>query len=228
LDILHAFARCLNVNDGDADSAQFQRCLKIDKDRRAWLREHLRPRVLMIRNGTDPVEAGKNVCFDVAKPKADDVKPRPLAASQPASGCDQLSAAGHYQPQRPICRPRSSLFVDLLGPPLTVLHVSGIGSNGQLAEARESHAVQALRMRGAASAPGVTAIDLLPDGVRYPLGWHLSPAAVDGMLRQISTCSVSAAASAPSQAASASLTQTRNAPTASNPSRSNAASASTS
>ena len=176
----------------------------------------------MIRNGTDPVEAGKEVCFDVAKPKADDVKPPPAAASQSAKGCDQLSAAGHYQPQRPICRPRSSLFVDFLGPPLTLLHVSGIGSNGLLAEARASQAVQAMRAASAASGPAVTAIDLLPDGVRYPLGWHLSPAAVDGMLRQSGSCRVSAAAPAPSQAASASLTQTRSAPTASKPSRSNA------
>ncbi|HMC16647.1 MAG TPA: hypothetical protein VKI18_13510, partial [Albitalea sp.] len=221
LDVLHGLARCLEVRPGDSDAAMFAACLDIGDAKRVWLRAHLLPRVLMIRNSASPAAARAKVCFDVSRPTAEDVD------FAPVKGCDALSNAGNYEPQRPICRPRSSLFVDFTGPAVTVLNVSGIGANGQLAEARQTQAVQTLRVSLGASAPlhaasAATAIDLLPDGVRYPLGWHLSPAAVDGMARQAGACKLSRPASAASQPGSASLTQIRSGAIASKPSRSNA------
>ena len=108
--------------------------------------------------------------------------------------CGTLTSTG-YHPERPICKQRSTLFVDFTGPAVTVLNVSGIGANSQLAEARQAQAVRTLRvsMGGKAAeskAAPTTVVDLLPDGIRYPLGWHLSSAAVDGMARQARECSL--------------------------------------
>ena len=85
--------------------------------------------------------------------------------------------------------------MDFAGPAVTVLNVSGIGASGQLAEARQAQAVRTLRvsMGGKAAeskAAPTTVVDLLPDGIRYPLGWHLSRAAVDGMMRQARECTL--------------------------------------
>jgi len=106
--------------------------------------------------------------------------------------CAELSDA-FYHPERPACRPRASLFVGVVGPAITALQVGGIGANGRLAEARQAHAVRALRVSmGGVAAPTkvapVRVIDLLPNGTRFPLGWHLSPLAVGGIETQARNC----------------------------------------
>jgi hypothetical protein len=188
LDALQGLTRCLDAHAGDSDAALFPKCIAMPAAQRSWLREHLVPKVLMIRNGVNPVSARQEVCRTVDRPTAGDVTP------PPAAGCSALTQQG-YHPERPVCRARAGLYVDFIGPALALLHVSGIGANGQLAEARQSQAVRALRASwGGAAARSTDAsavvVDLLPDGVRYPLGWHLSPAATEGMARQAGRCSL--------------------------------------
>ena len=186
LDVMNGLARCLEVRQVDADADLYQKC--IDLRNRDWLRAHLVPRVVMIRNSVQPAAAREKVCFAETKPSARSV------SIEPAGTCETLTSAG-YHPERPICRQRSTMFVDFTGPAVTVLNVSGIGASGQLAEARQAQAVRTLRvsMGGKAAeskAPPTTVVDLLPDGIRYPLGWHLSGAAVDGMKRQARECAL--------------------------------------
>ena len=189
LDALQGLARCLDPRAGDAaDTALFPKCAAMPAAQRDWLRRHLVPRALMIRNGVNPVSARQEVCRTVERPAGSDVTPAPSA------GCSALTQQG-YHPERPVCRGKAALYVDFIGPALAVVNVSGIGANGLLAEARQSQAVRALRavLGGAAAAsadaPAVV-VDLMPDGIRYPLGWHLSPAASDGLARQAGRCSL--------------------------------------
>ena len=188
LDALQGLGRCLDARAGDAaDAALFPKCAAMPAAQRDWLRRHLMPRVLMIRNGVNPVSARQEVCRTVERPTGSDVTPAPSA------GCSALTQQG-YHPERPVCRGKAALYVDFIGPALAVVNVSGIGANGLLAEARQSQAVRALRaMLGGAAAASTDApaavVDLMPDGIRYPLGWHLSPAASDGMARQAGRCS---------------------------------------
>lgn len=188
LDALQGLARCLDVRAADADAALFPKCAAMAPAQRDWLRAHLVPRVLMIRNGVNPLGARQEHCRSVVRPAGSDVTPAP------AAGCSALTQQG-YHPERPVCRGKAALYVDFIGPALAVFNVSGIGANGLLAEARQSQAVRALRsaLGGAAAAsadaPAVV-VDLLPDGIRYPLGWHLSPAASDGMARQAGRCGI--------------------------------------
>ena len=133
------------------------------------------------------ISTRQEVCRTVERPTGSDVTPAPSA------GCSALTQQG-YHPERPVCRGKAALYVDFIGPALAVVNVSGIGANGLLAEARQSQAVRALRaMLGGAAAASTDApaavVDLMPDGIRYPLGWHLSPAASDGMARQAGRCS---------------------------------------
>jgi hypothetical protein len=189
LDVLQGFARCLEVRPGDADADLYRKCQALPDAQRQWLRERLVPQVLMIRNGVQPAAAREEPCpagGGAPLPGSDEVAP-PLRPS-----CSGFSDRG-YHPERPVCRQRAALFVDVVGPALTVLNVSGIGANGALAEARQAQAVRALRtiLGGAASRtvlPPTRVLDLLPDGIRYPLGWHLSGVAVDGLWSQAAGC----------------------------------------
>ncbi|NRF65522.1 hypothetical protein HLB44_00860 [Aquincola sp. S2] len=189
LDVIQGLARCLEVKANDGDAALFRKCLAMDAGQRQWLRERLVPQVLMIRNGVQPVAAREELCPLAGvrpAPGADEVAPPPRGA------CSDLTDRG-YHPERPVCRHRAELFVDVVGPALAVLNVSGIGANGLLAEARQAQAVRALRLiLGGAAARTTRAptrvLDLLPDGIRYPLGWHLSGVAVDGMWAQSEGC----------------------------------------
>lgn len=189
IDVLHGLQRCLGVNAGDADAADFVRCAALPAAQREWLRAHLVPRVLMVRNGTDPAAESREDCVDPA------ARERVTAAQvTPAAprGCSALAPA--YRPARPVCRSGFTAYVDLLGPALTAVNATGIGAAGQLAEARQADAVRRLRasLGGAAArstSRAATVLDLLPDGVRYPLGWHLSALAVEGMWAQARSCS---------------------------------------
>lgn len=79
---------------------------------------------------------------------------------------------------QPTLRRNWGLFVDGLGPLVTVLNVSGIGAHGRFAAA----AVQAQSAAPAASAASATALTVMPldqldKGALVPLGWYLSPTA---------------------------------------------------
>ena len=189
VDVLQALGRCLDIDTPDPADREFDACLGMDPKHRKWLRRNLVPHVLMIRNSVNPATARENVCSDTADKAR--VSKADVATIAPGK-CAELSDA-FYHPERPACRPRASLFVGVVGPAITALQVGGIGANGRLAEARQAHAVRALRvsMGGVAATTKVApvrVIDLLPNGTRFPLGWHLSPLAVGGIETQARNC----------------------------------------
>lgn len=188
-DIVRAFAACLTVVDG---SELMPKCAALPKEQRLWLRENLVPRILMIRNETDPGAGGTQECRQEA------TQPTGVQVSAAADrSCTTAIGAG-YTPGRSVCAGGKYPYLDAIGPLLTVINTSGIGANGRLAEAREGETVlQARRVMGAkakaSTAEAVTAIDLLPKGVHFPLGWHLSPPVVKDMKAQAKRCSAAPA-----------------------------------
>lgn len=194
LDVLAAFGRCLTVQDGDADEAAFQACKDLPPEQRKWLREHLVPRVLMIRSGVavrrDASAAQAQLCPDAhaADPQPGQVRP------SPASRCTDSAWNRQYDEAQPVCRSSFDWLVQLTGPPVTVLHVSGLQSGRHLAESRQADAVAALRaglpLARGSTTPPVTTVDLVANGIRFPLGWHLSRTARDGMREQAKSCTL--------------------------------------
>jgi hypothetical protein len=210
LDVLHGLSRCLEVTARDLDAKQFPECLKLADDR-DWLRKRLFPQVLMVRNGGErdsEVGAPCPPAQDQTIPRPGDIlsKPRPLVPPPPPRCLDQTR---RYAPGRPACNPADGVFVDVLAPPLTALKAIGTGAGGRLAEARLETAVLALRAqlekwrdpprveskavdpelaKTLEDFPPIQVIDLVPDGVRYPLGWHLSDLAVEGIKDQAGEC----------------------------------------
>lgn len=193
-DLLGALQQCLLVQPGQAQAAAWPACMALGEPLRSHLRARLVPQVLMVRNSADPmVEAAPQCQHGVQRPAMSAADVVPVRAQ----GCLALNDGG-YRPERPVCAGVAGGWIGLSGPVLTVLHAIGTGAGGQLAEARQVQAVRMLRQRlgGAAATTGsaeVTVIDLLPDGTRYPLGWHLSPAAVAGLWAQAGGCRLAVA-----------------------------------
>ncbi|VTU25107.1 hypothetical protein [Variovorax sp. RA8] len=188
-DLVRAFVACLAAREAkDAATG----CGSLPEGQRTWLRENLVPRVLMIRNESDPGAAVADRCGEIAQPAAADVFPVVDNACTAPIG-------KRYQPARPLCAQGKVPYLDLIGPLLAVINTSGVGAAGRLAEAREADAIVQARiaMRGkaaAATTEPVTAIDLLPKGVHFPLGWHLSHSGVDNMSEQAANCRILPAA----------------------------------
>jgi hypothetical protein len=181
LDVLRGFDACLG-DDTDPDTQAYPECRALDATARQWLRAHLVPQVLMVHNDVDPTLACADECPFTKEP----VSPREATKVDPQLCLAQIDR--YYRPERPTCRRHHDLFVGALGPALTLLNVSGIGAGARLAEARQARAVRAVRGRLGVNAslplPPTRPLDLHPDGTLYPLGWHLSELAIEGMLRQ--------------------------------------------
>ncbi|KQV96934.1 hypothetical protein ASC87_23970 [Rhizobacter sp. Root1221] len=180
LDVLAGLARCLG--EGPV-------CGPLTPPQRAWLRANLVPQVLMVRNGLDRAAALGETCLaggPAQSPRRADVSPPPIADC--ATGA--LTAP---MPERPVCQAPANVFVDAVGPLLAIYNAGGTGAHRLLAESRQGEAIRALRamMGGAAGAtalPPVQVFDLESDGVRYPLGWHISPVAADRMAVRAGSC----------------------------------------
>lgn len=184
LDVLRGFAACLaDTNDPDAQS--YPQCQSMASERKAWLRKHLVPQVLMIRNDPERGLGCSETCSCPALPLQQNLtKPEPNT-SCPAND----AAADQYTPEGPECGTPLKSLVGVLGPGIAIVKVSGIGANGRLAEARQKSAVRALRGRmgndaACTARPPVRAVDLHDSGILYPLGWHLSPVAIQGLAAQ--------------------------------------------
>ncbi|SEK16288.1 MULTISPECIES: hypothetical protein [unclassified Variovorax] len=193
-DLVRALSACLTVSKG-GPAASLGPCEAIPAEQRKWLRENLVPRVLMIRNESDPGAATAKGCGETGPPTRAQVIPADNAACTTAIG-------ERYQPARPVCARGKTPYLDLIGPLLAVINTSGVGAGGRLAEAREGDAVMQARLAmggkaATARTEPVTAIDLLPKGVHFPLGWHLSHAAVDSMKEQAGMCSLALPAAKP-------------------------------
>lgn len=169
-DVLYLLDRCLR-DQRDGESAA---CPKLEKGRRLRLAEVLRPRLLLIRNGVQPVPQNDIPCvsFDKTVHK-DDV-------ALPDDEFDPTTLA------RPVCAGNRSLFVDALGPLITAFNAIGTGSNGRQAVSRQRGEIHYFDHRpgpdddGALVPKGETrvqTIDLVEDGPLFPLGWHLAATA---------------------------------------------------
>jgi glycerophosphoryl diester phosphodiesterase len=179
LDVVHGLDICL-AHCGDLEFPSG--CKSFTPTQCDWFRHSLVPQILMIRNDANFEGACAHTCpFERSQPELAALH----SASSPEALCPNASDDGNH-PERPTCRPVQKLYVGLVGPALTLLNVSGIRANGSLAAARQTDAVLTLRSHlGSAAAstqePATRAIDLIPDGKLYPLGWHLSPMAITGM-----------------------------------------------
>ena len=80
-------------------------------------------------------------------------------------------------------RQRLTLYADTLGPALALLNVSGVGAHGRDAAAALRGTLGELGRGCAESA--IRLIDQVDDGSLVPLGWYLSPAARQSLLRQV-------------------------------------------
>jgi hypothetical protein len=138
--------------------------------RRDWLK-NLRPTVIVIQNGVRDTNcevlatAGER---HACRESAWDLK-RPAAAAPP------------YSPEQAVSASRLGLYVDLIGPLVTIVNAAGTGANGRRAEAL-------VRRECARFDPAhvdcVVRLAQLTDGVLYPLGWYLSPTARQALDRK--------------------------------------------
>lgn len=168
--ILAGLARCLSDTSGDKTE-----CAK-QPDVQSWARSTLAPQVIQIRNGVRPFEDQRDSCD----------KPKPPRTAAEVGLVLEDRQRDRYQPGRPGCDGQMNLYGELLGPLVTAINTTGIGSNGKLAEADLQQKLITLFGRRKDGAPPVANIDLREDGqILYPLGWHLSPSARKGMQTQV-------------------------------------------
>jgi hypothetical protein len=88
-----------------------------------------------------------------------------------------------YLPEKPREADSWKLYVDAVGPLVTVVNVAGTGANGRRAEALLKRACSAFPVTGGDC---VVRLAQRADGLLYPLGWYLSPtarSALDGKAR---------------------------------------------
>lgn len=167
-DILKKFGQCFT----DSQSG----CWIKNYEQRIWLAQHLFPQVLMIRNGVEtplPEESmAKNEC-----------KPRKQPDKTYLNTLIDLRSNSPYQPIKPACKSELKLFADFLGPLVTAINTTGIGSNGKLAESRLKQEVGTVRSilssiarpsRISTTQAEVKHLDLSNSNQLVPLGWHLS------------------------------------------------------
>lgn len=168
--ILAGLARCLSDTSGDKSE-----CAK-QPDVQSWARSTLAPQVIQIRNGVRPFEDQRDSCD----------KPKPPRTAAEVGLVLEDRQRDRYQPGRPGCDGQMNLYGELLGPLVTAINTTGIGSNGKLAEADLQQKLITLFGQRKDGAPPVANIDLREDGqILYPLGWHLSPSARKGMQTQV-------------------------------------------
>ncbi len=172
-DLLRLLRECLNA---PRDAETVAACPGVSKDARLELSAKLRPQLVLIRNGIPPKPQNGANCSASPQPTEADVKFDNAAASAAVLG-------------QPLCAGNAAFFVDTLGPLITAVGTTGIGSNGRLAAARartEAMAGVAAASTGASDSAlsDVKLFDLIEDGPLYPLGWHLSRAAQSLMKEQ--------------------------------------------
>lgn len=126
--------------------------------RLGWLRQ-LKPTVIVMQNGV--VEECKRTPPDAR-----------LNCLKRIWGLPDGGAADPYQPAQPREAGHVPLFVDVLGPLVTVINVAGTGANGRRAESLLQ------RECGNFGDPNcVVRLAQRSDGLLYPLGWYLSQTA---------------------------------------------------
>jgi len=183
-------------------------CGLSDHDRR-WLHAHLDPQVLFIRLGPR-LAAKARQSGSLQSPEGGKVgRDNARSPHEPDRGGHDDTPASH-EPRQILARPlreppcdgsryaplpgidarAQKAMIELTGPPLTILNVSGSRAAGRLAEARQQQALLALTE----GATAVRALQLADDQVFYPLGWHLSQRAREGIERQARECRLAPAA----------------------------------
>jgi hypothetical protein len=180
-DILRALERCLigakeNNRCMDEPSSDSNPNAAKWTDRLQWLREHLVPQVIMIRNGLQAPLSLRVSEKEACRPGSAD----PLGTSA-------------RDPAAPRCAGRWQLYSDFAGPAVAAFNAGGTGANGRLAESRLEIEVQRVRMalrpgavpqQGASLKP-VAQFYLVEEKILFPLGWYLSSTARAGMQAQL-------------------------------------------
>lgn len=216
VDALNAMVRCLSVTKTSADRDLYAPCVNLPSGMRKWLRMSLMPTIVFIRNGVSPDAETAPDCSRPEQPIAigrskhaehdcvslgrlyhpeqtacrrnftfyvDALGP-PIAlfhgAGTGAHG--QLSEAGQ---RRAVLAARAALaWPDVAGADSAALGARAVSAPAAaVAPATPSSGV----LPFAPLEPVIT-LDQTPDGIRYPLGWHLSRAAVAGLAKQAQRC----------------------------------------
>jgi hypothetical protein len=147
-------------NSGTASLSDLWRSLQ------GWLPPPWKARLILIRNGQPRIDC-ERAPRDGPPVPCLDPRVRPSDAELKA---DLL---------RPADRRRLDLLADLLGPPVALVNVSGIGAHG-----RQAPAALAAELAEQPDAPPPLFYDQLDNGDLVPLGWYLSPAARESIESQ--------------------------------------------
>lgn len=209
VDALHAMVRCLLVTETSADRELYLPCVELPAKQRDWLRRSLVPTVVFIRNGVTPEAESACDCsradWPTATELADQTKhqcgSRGLLYRPEQTACRRnftfyvdvlgppialINGAGTGAHGRLSEAGQRRAVIDARAA-LAASEVASVASVMSCANAPPSGAASSVpsprEMLSAALDPVVT-LDQTPDGVRYPLGWHLSRAAVDGLEKQ--------------------------------------------
>ena len=129
------------------------------------------PQLVLIRNGQ-------------VKPSCEKVR-----GKEPAPGCLAGTTRRNPDLATPLDKAQMGLYVDLLGPAVAVLNVSGIGARGR--QAAGAMGAELASASAPASSPASAAsarfapclLDQTNEATLVPLGWYLSPAARDALDR---------------------------------------------
>lgn len=217
VDALNAMVRCLTVTKTSADRDLYAPCLdNLSTDMRNWLRASLVPMIVFIRNGVAPDAETASDCSRPEQPAATELNrpaehdcvslgpqyhpertacrrnftfyvdalgpPIALFNGAGTGAHGQLSEAGE---RRAVLAARAALALP------AVAGAAGAASGASAAMSISLASAQAASgaRHGTPRAPVIT-LDQIPDGIRYPLGWHLSRAAVAGLAEQARRCVV--------------------------------------
>lgn len=184
INILDGLARCLEAAGKrpsnvykELGNDHFPNCRAIPESKAKWLRENLQPQILFIRNGVDHQAESGEQCVTSS------------SARGSAFEADVAQGARPSELARPACSKGVRLFSNTLGIVTAAVNTLGIASGSRMAAASQEIAVR--RLHSLLAAPqrpvSVVRIELIENGTRYPLGWHLSVAARCGMEAQFAT-----------------------------------------
>jgi len=144
---------------------------------RDWLRVHIEPRVIIIRNGlparpTNTVSASGAANQETGDPLCRDESTADVTLNDPG---------------KPRCTGNFKLYTDFLGPVVGAANSIGTGSQARHSEAALERQVRLFyEERSRQTNRPVLRMDQTDDGTLYPLGWYLSPTVRVGLRDQAS------------------------------------------
>lgn len=217
IDIINALQYCLFANKPALPRDLFKDCAGMDERKRQWLWAHLQPQVLMVQNGDTPPPLVEESCPAPRTRRPLAVEHVAVRGAQPCSGEGQHAGYFPERPVCRHSSELFTDFIGPGVAVINVSGVGANGILAQARQKQAVNALRlqlALASGTRAKAPGpddggavgrspampvaakaqaadlpaLRVLDLAADGVRYPLGWHLSPLAVEKMRQQAVQC----------------------------------------